>query len=145
MLRTVELFAGGAERATAVANSTGNVKMVPFEKAIIVLDLTATSGVAGDTLDVYVDVLVGQKWINAVHFTQMAGDAAAASYAAVLTGGDLALSSDLAAPMVVTSDAAAGKVRQQIVGQGIRGRYTLVDAGAHGQGATFSLYATLWD
>lgn len=142
-MRTVELFAGGAERATAVANSTGDVKMVPFTRATCVLDVTATSGVAGDTFDCFVDVLVGTKWINAAHFTQVAGDAAAGRFVAVLNG-DMTIATNLEDPLVVTSDAAAGKVRPGLVGQGIRGRYTLVDAGAHGQGVTFGLYATLY-
>lgn len=144
MLRTVELFAGGTERATAIANSTGDVKIVPFKKAVVVLDLTATSGASGDTLDVFVDVLVGNKWVNAIHFAQIAGNAAAGSWAASLNG-DMTLSSSVATPIVITSDASVATARQFLMGQGLRGRYTLVDAGSHGQGVTFSLYATLWD
>lgn len=142
-MRTVELFAGGAERATAVANSTGTVKMVPFTKAVCVLDVTATSGASGDTFDCFVDVLVGTTWVNAAHFTQVAGNASAGRFVAVLNG-DMTLASNLEDPIVVTSDAAAGKVRAGLFGQGIRGRYTLVDAGSHGQGVTFGLYATLY-
>src|SRR5574343_2075097 len=85
----------------------------------------------------------GYERANAIHFAQIAGNASAGAWATSISG-DMTLSSSLADPIAVTSDAAAGKARQFAIGQGIRGRYTLVDAGAHGQGATFSLYATLW-
>lgn len=144
MTRTLELFAGGAARTTAVSASTGNTKMVPFKAAELLLDVTAMGGAVGDTLDVYVDVLVGTKWLNAAHFTQVAGNGAAQKQLFTLNVSSITTSSNLEDALVVTSDAAAGKCRSCIVGDGIRGRYTLVDAGAHGQSATFGLYATLF-
>jgi len=141
VIRTVELFAS-ANRTTAVANSVGNSKIIPFTKAIFVVDLTAAAGVAGDTLDVFVDVLApsaaGATWINAVHFTQIAGDGTAIKHFAVLDSTAVA-----ATTFNVTSDCAAGVTKPYIWGPAVRGRYTLVDAGAHGQDVTFSLYGHL--
>lgn len=143
-MRTVELFSGGTARTTAVANSTGSVKSIPFRAAELLLDVTAAAGVAGDTLDVFVDVLVGTKWVNAAHFTQVAGNSAALKQHFTLNINAITISTNLEDALVVTSDAAAGKCRSCIVGEAIRGRYTLVDAGAHGQSVTFGLYADLY-
>jgi hypothetical protein len=140
MPQQATLFAS-AVRATAVANSGGTAvaNIANAKRAIILLDLTAAGGVAGDTLDVYVDVsLDGVKWLNAVHFTQLAGNAAAMSAYAILDP-----TTPGTAPIVTTSDAASGAVRPSAWGAYMRGRYTLVDAGAHGQSVTFSLVALL--
>jgi hypothetical protein len=129
MAQKVPLFAS-ATRVTAVANSAGtSFNVERTSRALILLDLTATAGVAGDTLDVFVDVsLDGTKWLNAAHFTQLAGNAAAMSAYVILDP-----TTPGTAPIVTTSDAASGVVRPSAWGRFIRGRYTLVDAGAHGQ------------
>lgn len=137
MADALTLFAS-ATRATAVANSAGaSVDVNRASRILVLLDLTATAGASGDTLDVYVDVsLDGSKWLNAAHFTQLAGNAAAMSAYAILDP-----TTPGAAPIVTTSDASSGVVRPSAWGAYIRGRYTLVDAGAHGQSVTFSLVA----
>ena len=137
MADTLTLFAS-ANRTTAVANSAGTTIVVDrASRVLVLLDLTATGGAAGDTLDVYVDVsLDGTKWLNAIHFTQLAGDAAAMSAYAILDP-----TTPGVVPIVTTSDAASGAVRPSAFGRYMRGRYTLVDAGAHGQDVTFSLKA----
>jgi len=134
------LFAS-ALRTAAVANSAGTAATpisTPWRKLIVLLDVTATAGVAGDTLDVYVDVLGpdGSTWLNAVHFTQVAGDSAAIQHYAVLDA-----SSPAATSFDVTADCAGGVTKPYLWGPQVRGRYTLVDAGAHGQSVTFSLTA----
>lgn len=134
------LFASAA-RTTAVANAAGTTvaDLSRAKRAIILLDLTAAGGAAGDVLDVYVDVSIdGSKWLNAAHFTQIAGNAAAMSAYVVLDP-----SAPGTAPIVTTSDAASGAVRPSAWGAYMRGRYTLVDAGLHGQSVTFSLVALL--
>ena len=133
------LFASAA-RAAVVANSAGTaIANVPDVRRVsVLLAVTATAGVAGDTLDVYVDVLApdGARWLNACHFPTIVGDGGAQKHAAVL---------DPANPGTDTVDAsadcAAGKVRPSLFGSQLRGRYTLFDAGAHGQSFTFSLTA----
>jgi hypothetical protein len=129
------LFAS-AVRAAAVANQAGTAVNVPLgQRAIAMLDVTAMGGVAGDTLDVFVDVSPdGSKWLNAVHFTQVAGNGAAQTKFAVLDPANPGTSE-----INATSDCAGGAVRPAAFGMQMRGRYTLVDAGAHGQSATFSL------
>lgn len=130
------LFAS-ATVTTAAANVAGTAvaNLARAQRAIAVLDVTAMAGAVGDTLDVYVDVEVAPgKWANAVHFTQVAGNGAAQTKVAVLDPSNPGTSE-----LNVTSDVAAGSVRPALWGLSMRGRYTLVDAGAHGQSATFSL------
>ena len=131
------LFAS-ANRTTAVANSTGSVFPRMWRKAVILLDLTAAAGASGDTLDVYVDVLSpdGSTWLNAAHFTQLAGDASATQEFAVLDSTSVA-----ATTFDVSSDCASGVTKPYLWGPKVRGRYTLTDAGAHSQDVTFSLKA----
>ena len=131
------LFAS-ALRTTAVANSAGAAASLGFQRTVLLLNVTATAGVAGDTLDVYVDVLGpdGATWLNAVHFTQVAGNSAAIKHYAIL-----APSSPAATTFDVTTDCAAGVTKPYVWGTEMRGRYTLVDAGAHGQSVTFGLTA----
>lgn len=134
------LFAS-AVRTTAVANSAGTAVTPlssPWTKLVAVLNVTATAGVAADVLDVYIDVLGpdGATWLNAVHFTQVAGDSAAIKHYAVL-----APTAPAATTFNVTADCSSGVTKPYLWGPQIRGRYTLVDAGAHGQSVTFSLTA----
>ena len=139
-LKAATLYAA-ATRATAIANSAGTAvtDVGRAKRAIVLLDVTAMGGVAGDTLDVFVDVsLDGSKWLNAAHFTQLAGNAAPMSSYVILDP-----SAPGTAPIVTTSDCGSGVTRPGAWGAYIRGRYTLVDAGAHGQSATFSLTALL--
>ena len=139
--QTATLFAA-ATRAAAVANSAGaSVEDTAAAKRVcILLDVSATAGVAGDVLDVFVDVLGpdGTTWLNAVHFPQVAGDAAAVKHFAVLDP-----SAPAATSFNVTADCAAGDTRPYLWGLALRGRYTLVDAGGHGQSVAFSLTALL--
>ena len=131
------LFAS-VERHTAVANSASSAVAAGGRRMVFLLDVTATAGVAGDTLDVYVDELAldGQTWLNAVHVTQVAGNSAAIKHYAVLDA-----SSTAATTFNITADCASGVTKPYLWGSAIRGRYTLVDAGAHGQSVTFSLTA----
>lgn len=139
-IRTVELFPS-ATRTTAVANSAGTSKVIPFKKAVFLLNVTATAGAAGDVLDAYVDVLAPGStatWLNAVHFTQVAGNSAAIKHYAVLDATAVA-----ATTFNVTADCSSGVTKPYIWGPAVRGRYTLVNAGGGGQSVTFSLYGFL--
>jgi hypothetical protein len=141
MPQAASLFAS-ATRTTAVANEAGTAvaNIANARRVICLLDVTAMAGAAGDVLDVYVDVSPdeGSTWLNAVHFTQVAGNGAAQKKIAILDP-----SSPGTSEVNVTSDAASGAVRPAAWGAQIRGRYTLVDAGGHGQSATFSLKALM--
>jgi hypothetical protein len=109
-----------------------------WRKAIFLLDVTATAGATGDVLNVYVDVLApdGSTYLNAVHFTQVAGDSAAIKHYAVLDSTNVA-----ATTFNVTTDCASGVTKPYLWGPGLRGRYTLTNAGGGGQSVTFSLTA----
>lgn len=132
------LFAS-ATRTAAIANSAGASVGLGFRPIVLLLNVTATAGAAGDVLNVFVDVLGpdGATWINAVHFTQVAGDSAAIQHFAVLDA-----SAPAATTFNVATDCAAGVTKPYVSGGEVRGRYTLVDAGAHGQSVTFSLTAS---
>ena len=139
--KAATLFAS-ATRATAIANSGGTAvtNLANMSRAIFLLDVTATAGVAGDVLNVFVDVLApdGLTWLNAVHFTQVAGNSAAIQHYAAIDATNVA-----ATTFDVTADCNAGVTKPYLWGSAIRGRYTLTDAGAHGQSVTFSLTALL--
>ena len=140
--RGVELLQGeqitlkAAGAVTASANGTAVVvsgERVSYE---FMLKITASATDAGDTLDVFIDVLGpdGATWINAVHFAQQAGNGSAVTYIAMLTA-----SSTETAPVNVTSDAAAGATRPYVFGSQIRGRWAVVDSGDGNTSHTFSL------
>jgi hypothetical protein len=135
----VATLLASATRVTAVANSgaTG-VDSARARRIVCLLDVTAMAGVAGDTLDVYIDVLApdGTTWLNAGHFTQVAGNGAAQKHYLVLDATSVAATS-----FNVTADCASGVTKPYLLGQQVRARHTLVDAGAHGQSATFSVSA----
>ena len=103
---------------------------------IFLLDITASATAAGDTLNVFIDVSFDgtNSAGNAVHYTEQAGDGAAASEYAVL---------DASAPgtsvIAVTSDAAAAAVRPALFGAYYRARWALVDGGGADTSHTFSV------
>lgn len=130
-----------ATRVTAGANQLGTavVNLAGVKRAEVTLDVTVMAGVAGDVLDVYVDFEVSPgKWANGVHFTQVAGNGAAQTKVAIFDPSNPGTSE-----LNVTSDCAGGAVRPALWGLSMRARHTLVDAGAHGQSATFGLEAIL--
>jgi hypothetical protein len=137
----VELLASAARGDGA--NQVGDsIDLGDVSRLLIVLDITASATEAGDTLDVFVDFSWdgGTTWFNSVHFTQQAGNGAAVKQLATLMGA--AYSTDPDAVLDVTADAAAGVVRQQLVGPLARVRYTIVDVATGGnESHTFSVKA----
>lgn len=132
--------------AAQTASTTGDAVRLPasYEEAIFVLDVTNADTDATDTLDVYIDVSPdGVTWFNSTHFTQILGNGSAAKIAAKVTkGGDFA---DADAVLAITSDAAAGVVRQLGIMPFIRYRSVVVDAVADDATFTYSLTAHLFD
>lgn len=124
MGQRLTLAASAARTASGNGAAVGGLEQA--RRVIVVLDITASATDAGDTLDVYVDVLApdGVTWLNAVHFTQQAGNGAAAKQFAVLDPSNPGV--DVVA---VTSDAAAGKARPSVFGYAIRARWVIVDGG----------------
>jgi hypothetical protein len=105
---------------------------------MIILDHTVSGIDAADTLDVYVDVsLDGSKWLNAVHFTQKAGNAAASTEFAILDA-----SNPGTASFVATADLAQTTVRPAAFGMQIRERHVIVNgAGGNAPDHTYSVKA----
>jgi hypothetical protein len=127
-----------AATTTAGTNSTAVVLGGYWRRAVVVLDHTASGFDAADTLDVYVDLsLDGSKWINAVHFTQKAGNAAASTEFAIIDPSNPGTDT-----VVATSDAAAAKVRPSVFGLQMRERHVIVNgAGGNAPSHTYSVKA----
>lgn len=131
---TLYTLAASAAR-TAGANGTA-VVLGGWRRAVVECSITASATDAGDTLDVYVDVLAPDAvtWLNAVHFTQQAGNAAAKKMFAVL---------DSASPgtsvIDVTADAASGAVRPALFGSSVRARWAIADSGDGNSSHTFAV------
>lgn len=90
-----------------------------------------------DTLDVYVDVSPdgGTSWMNAIHFTQRAGNASgAAAEWAVLDP-----SAGAATVTATTSNAASGAVRPYLFGNAMRARWVIADSGDADSTHTFGI------
>jgi hypothetical protein len=108
-----------------------------FMVACIVADASTTD--AGDTLDVYVDLSPdgGTTWVNAIHFTQRAGNAVGAkTEVAVLDSASASTS-----VVDVTTSANSGAVRPYVFGNAIRARWAIVDSGDHNSSHTFGVTA----
>lgn len=125
----------GSAARTASASGTA-VAVGRFSRLMILLNITASATDAGDTLDVYVDASPdgGTTWINAIHFTQQAGNGAAGKYWAVLDP-----TSPGTAPVAVTSDAGSGAVRPTVFGGHLRVRWAIADSGNGNSSHTFSV------
>lgn len=135
---TYTLAASGAR--TSGANGTAQT-VDGWRRAICLLNITASAHEAGDTLDVYVDISpdAGTTWINAIHFTQQAGNGAAKKEVAILDPSNPGTS-----VIVVTSDAASAAVRPAVWGNQIRARWAIADSGDADQSHTFSVTAFVW-
>jgi len=112
-----------------------------IRQALVVLDIASSTHDAGDVLNVYVDVSLDNcvTWLNAIHFTQQAGNGAAAKQYALL-----ALDSGAATVVTVTADAASGAVRPTLLGPQMRARWTIADSGDGDQSHTFRVFAFVW-
>jgi hypothetical protein len=129
------LAASAARTDTAGTNGTAYVLSGERIACCIVCEFTAKATAAADTCDVYVDVLIGSKWINAIHFTQALGDGtdAATEYAVLCPSGTNTTVT------TATADAASGVVRGDVFGSQIRARWVIVDDGADNASFTFSV------
>jgi hypothetical protein len=126
--------------AASVARTTGAngtaVVIGGWRRAVVECSITASAHEAGDTLDVYVDVLApdAATWLNAIHFTQQAGDGSAKKMFAVLDSEDPGTS-----VIDVTADAASGAVRPALFGPQVRARWAIADSGDADQSHTFAV------
>lgn len=118
---------------------TASVNGTAFEipgahKVIVVCEFTNKAAASGDKCNVYIDLLVGTVWINAIHFTEALGNGTdAATEYAVLDS-----TTPGTAIVVATADAASTAVRPAVFGEQIRVRNVVTDAGT----ASFTLAVT---
>lgn len=128
-----DLF-GSAARTVSAGTNGSEVRLPAAPAYAFCLDVTAAATDVGDTLDVFVQTLIGGQWVDVVHFTQVLGNGGAKRYFAKVSAG-------LAETMFENGSAlAAGSVRH-LCGDAWRGRYVFVDANANGS-MTFQLSAT---
>jgi hypothetical protein len=133
----VTLLASAARSTTAGTNGS-NVAVGHFRRLMVLLTITSSTKNAGDTLDVYVDLSPdsGTTFINAIHFTQQAGNGAAGKYWAVLDPTSAGV-----APVDVTSNASSGAVRPTVFGSHARVRWVIVKAAGDTPSHTFKVEA----
>lgn len=129
------LASSAARTPTAGTNGTAVELNGRVRDIMLVCAFTAKATDAGDTCDVYVDVLVGTTWINAVHFTQALGTGTAsqiefAKLSAGVTG---------AATVTASADLASAAVRPSAIGSQIRARWVIVNTSTADASFTFSV------
>lgn len=145
MSKTSEILtiaaAGTIHAAATTVNGTGVVFKQAWNKALVILDVTAAATASGDTLDIYIDTSPdgGVTWINVGHFTQVLGNGGAKKFVMAL-GAD---NPGATAVTDVTSSAAAGATRQYGICD--RLRYRSIVASADTPSFTFGIKAFLKD
>lgn len=137
--RTFTLAASAARTAdgTGTAVET-NGKSVIY---MVVCEFTDKKTDASDKMDVFVDVLVGSLWVNAIHFTQALGNGTDAQkeYACLIPGSNPTAAGSVAD---FSSDLTSGKVRHDAFGSSMRARWDFTDGGDGGVASfTFSVIA----
>ena len=128
-----DLLASAARTVTAGAN--GDAVTLPVAPAYaFCLDVTTAATDVGDTLDVYVQTLIGGQWVDVVHFTQVLGNGGAKRFFGKVSAG-------LAETMFENGTALAAGAVRNLCGDAWRARYVLVDADADAS-VTFQVTAT---
>jgi hypothetical protein len=130
------LLPSAARGATAVTNGTP-VDISTRIAFAILLEFTAKADDVDDTCNVYIDMLIGATWVNAVHFAQVLGNAADAS-----TEYALLVPSQQTITLNVSTNAGSGVVRPEVIGSQIRARWVIVDPA--GADASFTFSVMVW-
>ena len=127
-----------ASAAQTVGTETGSA--IKFQKnwhqVTFILDITALATEVDDTLDIYIDTSYdgGVSWVNVGHFSQALGNGSAAKHVMLVHE---AVNSEID----VTSDVAAGSVRNLALGDRIRYRGVVVDPTGSNGSFTYSIKA----
>jgi hypothetical protein len=132
--RTITLAAS----AVRAADGTGTAVATKGKTAIymVVCEFTNKATDVDDTMAVYVDVLVGTTWINAIRFTTALGNGtdSQVEYAMLVPGGGNTTVT------VATADLASGAVRGDAFGSSMRARWDFTEGAGGGAGTfTFSV------
>jgi hypothetical protein len=138
--KAITLLAATTDAVAHSVNGAAVADLGFFRQAAIKLVLTDAQAALGDKLDVYVDTSFdgGGTWVNAGHFTQIAGNGAdAISEFIILDPGG----APGAVAIAATSDCASGVSRPALFGDALRARYTITNGGTGTQSFTFSVKA----
>lgn len=133
--------AAGTDTINPLSVSANRPQFGRFNRALLLLDVTAAATLAGDTLDVYIQKNVGSKanlvWTDFIHFTQVLGNGGVKQHVAEVT-------TDAAAPtsaMHAAQDAAlAAGVNQGPWSDDWRIKWVVVGTGTF----TFSVAVQAW-
>ena len=114
------------------ATGTGADQVVPGSQVALeaVLDVTAASAAASDTLDVFIQAYVGGQWVDIVAFTQVLGNGGVKRFFAKISATE---------PQAMFENAtalAAGSVRH-LISDSYRARWVIAGTGSF----TFSVKA----
>lgn len=128
-----------ARTSSNVAANTGNFGNI--HAAAFLLTVSAAATEVGDTLDVYLQSSIdgGTTWDDFVHFTQVLGNGGAKKYIAYWNALP-SPESELGAP---TDATLAAGVKQGPIGEKIRTKWVIVDAGTANASFTFKIDASL--
>lgn len=129
-----------AASAVRAADGTGTAVDTDGKRVayMVVCEFTNKATDADDKMDVFVDVLIGTKWINTIHFTQALGNGtdAQTEYATLAPSGANTIVT------VATADLASGAVRGDAFGSSMRARWDFTEGAGGGAGTfTFSVIA----
>ncbi len=111
----------GAGTVTGTASPTQDA----VATYLLCVNVSAASGSATDTLDVYVDGLVAGAWVNLVHFPQVVGNGGPQRLLGALT-----LQNVSTTPIVATADATAGSARAYGIPARLRARLATAGTGS---------------
>ena len=130
----ITLLASAATAAGAVTETGSAVQVPGYPSAVLLmLDVTAASTDAADTLNVTVQTLIdGTNWVDVCAFTEVLGNGGALRHVAKVTA-------SAAVTMFVNADLAAGNIRNILADQ-YRVKYAQADGDSNGS-FTFSVTA----
>lgn len=128
------LLASGARTATSTG-TTAVVDMGGYAAMLFELDVTAAATEVDDTLDVFIQTVIGNDWVDIVHFTQVLGNGSAKRYFGKVSAAE---------PMTMFENATAlgAAAVRNMMGDSYRVRYAIVDPGGSAVSFTFSVVAT---
>jgi hypothetical protein len=129
---TATILASAAR--TADTGTSDPIRLPHCDAIAFMLDVTAAATAVDDTLAVFVQTLIDDKWVDVVAFTLILGNGGAKRYFGKVSAG-------LAEAMFENGAAlAAGSVRH-LIGDQWRARFVITDADTDNASFTFSVSA----
>ena len=145
MTTKVETLRASAAQTPGTATGIAGAGLIKFDKPwrelVVQVNVTAAATDVGDTLDVYIDTSYdgGSTWLNIMHFTQVLGNGGAKRYIMACKGAPVASSN----AVLASSDQSAGNALQFPLGDRIRYRGVVANAGTEDASFTYTVTAFL--